>query len=139
MPFELLEVTSDSEFKPLIEAEWDSYEHPYTRILNTFFPIKGNTPEAHAERIADSRNRQLEEHRKSPASHWFKVIDTETQEIVGGAQWFVFEENPYATSEGEDHEITWWPVGEDREFVTALMAQFVQARMTYMQKPHMRM
>lgn len=78
---------ADGVFKDLIEAEWDAYEHPSTRLLNLFFPIKGDGPEAHTARIKASCVRQLEIHKQAaPSSHWFKVFDAETGETVGGVQ-----------------------------------------------------
>jgi len=146
MPFKLTEMnpsemTANGAFKDLITAQWESYENPYTRLLNLFFPIKGPGPEAHALRIQESMLRQLHEHEKSsPSSRWLKVIDTETGEIAGGAQWFVFEENPYASGEGDgdgDGILDCWDEGEDREFAEALLGQFLASRMSWMQRPHM--
>lgn len=141
MPFEISlmteeEITSDGVFKDLIDAEWDSYEHPYTRLLGLFFPIVAQGPKAHAERIRESLNRQLSQHRSTPCSRWLKAIDTETGEIAGGAQWYIFTENPYAVP--LDGEVTWWADGEDRDFATALIEQFLTPRLTYMPKPHIR-
>lgn len=142
MPFEITEMGEeemrvDGVFKEVVDAQWDSYENPYTRLLNLFFPIKASGPEDHTRRIQDSLIRQIHEHKKSsPSSRWLKAVDTETGEIAGGAQWYIFEENPYAAP--EDEELTFWESGEDREFATALVVQFLAARMTWMQKPHVR-
>jgi len=140
MLFELSELTeeefsAEGVFKDIIDALWESYEHPPTRLLNLFYPIQGDGPEAHAARIKDSCIRQLHDHQKNPSSHWIKIVDTGTGEIAAAAQWFIFEQNPYASD--YDEEITWWPEGEERDFATALFIQFLTPRMTYMQKPHM--
>lgn len=46
MPFKLSELTEEElavngVFKDVIDAQWESYENPDTRIMNLFFPIKG--------------------------------------------------------------------------------------------------
>lgn len=143
MPFELTEMsmeemTADGAFKDVVDAQWDAYTHPYTRLLNLFFPIKGEGPEAEAKRIEDLLHRQIEEYKKSPPIRWIKIVDTGTGEIAGGAQWYIFEKNPYDPSTMPEDELTWWDAGEDRDFATALLEQFLAARTTWMQKPHIR-
>lgn len=142
MPLKLIEMadeemTKDGVFKDVVDAEWDAYQDPYTLILNLLFPIKGEGPEAHNKRIADSLIQQLDGHKKAgPVSQWIRVVDSETGEIAGAAQWSTFEENPFATP--SEDEITWWPAGEEREFAKAIFDYFLNFRMTYLQKPHMR-
>lgn len=136
MPFQLLEVTADSDFTPLMAALWESYLNPYLKLMNMTFPIQGTTPEAHSQRIAESVQFTLDDHSSDPTSHWFKVVNAETGEIVGGAEWNICKENIYGSSGVKG---TWWKEGEDREFVAHLLRQYTLPVMTYMQKPYMRM
>lgn len=145
MPLELTEMTEeemtlDGVFRDVINAEWDSFQNPPARFMNLYFPIKGEGPEAHAERIEDSLVRQIQEHKESSSlCQWLKVVDTETGEIAGAAHWHTFETNPYLDKSASMYkEVTWWTSGEDRDFATSLLEQCSYPRKAYMQKPHMR-
>lgn len=69
MPFELIEVTADEEFKELVEVEWASYEKPFCKLLNLYFPTRGNDPESRALALQEGVERQLGWHRNDPTSH----------------------------------------------------------------------
>ena len=86
MPLELTELTSDNDFQPLMKTLHDSYSHPYNGFWEIF---KGKS-------TAECQERYTQWHRADPTSHWIYVKDTETDEIVGGTQWNVFETNPFA-------------------------------------------
>lgn len=86
MVLELHQVTTDTEFGPLVAAEYAGYAQPF----NGFWEIlKGSTQE-------ETTSRQLSWHKPDPSSHWLYVKDTETQDVVGGMQWNIYETNPYA-------------------------------------------
>ena len=135
MPFELTELKDDAEFKELVEVERLSYETPLCRLLNLFFPIHGQGPEARAAALHEATERHIGWHRGDPSSRWLKVIDTETGRLVGAACWHTYENNPF--TEPSEDECMWFPAGEEREMANDLMEQFVTPRMSYMGKPHM--
>ncbi|KAL9110770.1 MAG: hypothetical protein Q9227_004762 [Pyrenula ochraceoflavens] len=134
MFFHLQEVTSASDFSEIIKLEWRSYEDPYSPLLRLFFPIFGTDSEARAESLQESTDRQIKWHESDPSSHWIKVTDSSSGNIVGAANWNFFDENPYSTE--SDEECTWFKEGEDRKMANFLMGQFLTPRTTYMAKPH---
>jgi len=134
MPFNLLELTSDSDFEELVQVEWDSYETPYCNLIRLFFPIFGEGAEGRTEAMKEGIQRQTAWHKGDPTSHWVTVTDTDSGKMVGAACWHVYESNPYATE--SDEECDWYAKGEDRDMANMLMGQFLTPRMTYMTKPH---
>lgn len=88
MPLKLNELTSDDEFPGLVATLYNSYSKPY----NGFWDIlKGNSEE-------ECQARYMQWHKADPTSHWIYVTDTETGQVIGGAQWNIFEKNPYLES-----------------------------------------
>ncbi|KAL9622197.1 MAG: hypothetical protein Q9160_003380 [Pyrenula sp. 1 TL-2023] len=134
MSFQLSEVTATSDFEELIKVEWEAYENPFAPLIRLFFPIFGNSLGARKASLQESTNRQVHWHETDPSSHWLRVTDSTTGNIVGAADWNLFEANPYATE--SDEECTWFKEGEDREVANLLMGQFMTPRVTYMAKPH---
>lgn len=128
-------VTSDDDFKELIECEWTAYETPYNGFKEIYCPTLGTGPNAREESMKECRERQLAEHKGDATSHWFKAVDSDSGQIVGGAQWHVYQENPYVN--GMEHiEATWWPEGEGRRFASMGMDQWFGPRGKRMNKPH---
>ncbi|KAG7005853.1 hypothetical protein G7Y79_00017g042350 [Physcia stellaris] len=134
MPFELAEITADSEFRELVEVEWAAYEKPLCKLLNLFFPTRGIDPDSRASALQEGVERQSGWHNNDPTSHWVKVVDRETGRLVGAACWHVYTKNPYSAP--ADDECTWFPAGEEREMANSLMGQFVASRKKYMAKAH---
>ncbi|EHK96447.1 hypothetical protein M7I_7841 [Glarea lozoyensis 74030] len=111
MPFKVSEVKTDFEFTELIA--W---------------------PNARQESLEECTQRQLEWHRSDPSSYWQKVTDTATGEIVAGALWKLYSENPF---EKEDHEEAYWyPEGGQREYVNGALEIFGRPRATMGRRPH---
>lgn len=82
MSLKLNELTSDGEFPGLMATLYNSYSKPY----NGFWDIsKGNSEEEYQARY-------MQWHKADPTSHW---TGTETGQMIAGAQWNIFEENPY--------------------------------------------
>ncbi|KAL8686758.1 MAG: hypothetical protein Q9218_006883, partial [Villophora microphyllina] len=109
MPLELREVKEDAEWNELIQCESESYETPFNGIFILFRPHRGNTP-AGREGFKELRDRQLTWHKHDPSSRWFKVVDTDIgDKVVGGAEWKIFEENPYPEAVEHPVDATWWP------------------------------
>ena len=135
MPFDILQISSDTDFDELVRVEWASYEQPHCKLIRLFCPILGDGPEARAASLKESTERQLSWHKEDPTSRWIKAVDHETGKIAGAACWHVYEKNPYG--EQSEEECTWFPEGESRELANSLMGQFLTPRMKYMAKPHM--
>ncbi|KAL8788973.1 MAG: hypothetical protein Q9213_001382 [Squamulea squamosa] len=129
------QVTSDDDFNELIECEWTSYETPYNGFKEIYCPTLGTGPNAREESMNECRERQLADHKADATSHWFKVVDSNSGQIVGGAQWNIYHENPYVNGVGHI-EATWWPEGEGRKFASMGMDQWFAPRGKRMNKPH---
>jgi hypothetical protein len=87
MPLELREVKTDEEMKPVMDALYESYTHPYNGFWDMF---KGQSDEECVERYSQWRN-------MDPSVRWIYVVDTELNEVIGATQWNIYESNPFAT------------------------------------------
>jgi len=113
MPLELREVKEDGEWNELIQCEGEAYQTPFNGIYVLFRPNRGNSPAGRAG-FKELRDRQLRWHKEDPMCRWFKIVDTDIgDKVVGGAEWNVFEENPYL--EVVEHPVVadWWPEGRE--------------------------
>ena len=128
-------VTSDDDFKELIECEWTAYETPYNGFKEIYCPTLGTGPNARQDSMKECRERQLADHKEDSTSHWYKVVDSDSGQIIGGAQWNIYHENPYLNGVGHT-EATWWPEGEGRKFASMGMDQWFGPRGKRMNKPH---
>ena len=137
MALQLHEVTSDAEFREVVEVEWAAYSRPHCRLRSLYFPVLGTDEEARTAAFEQSIEHQIAWHRSDPTSHWIKVVDGASEKVVGAALWHVYESNPYDSSDEEEEECTWWPEGEGREMANGLMRQWVKPKMKFMAKPHM--
>ncbi|KAL9578079.1 MAG: hypothetical protein Q9212_005948 [Teloschistes hypoglaucus] len=132
----LLEVKSDEEFTELIECEWLSYEQPYNGFFQLYCPTTGTGPNARAESMRESTDRQLAWHREDPTSSWLKVVDDDhSGKVVGAAQWNIHHSNPYPNGV-EENDAFWWPEGEERRFASKALEQWHRPREARMSKPH---
>lgn len=85
MPLKLCHVTTDEEFKSVVEVEIEAYSNPY----NGVFEITRGTSQE------ECYSRQLFWHKSDPSSHWLYVVDEESSQVLGGAQWNIHQTNPY--------------------------------------------
>lgn len=139
MGLELSEIHADDEssFKELIECEWISFESPYNGFFQIYCPIIGTGPNVRQDWMKESTERQLSWHREDPTSTWLKVVDSDSGQIVGGAQWNVYLENPYPN--GVEHtDAVWWPEGEGRKYASMALEQWYAPRGRRMNKAHIR-
>lgn len=141
MSLQRREVTSDAEFNDLVRCKWASFDTPHNGFHKLFWPIRGTGPTAREDSIQESIGRQIRWHRADPSSHWIKVVDTDLDMVVGGAQWIVYESNPYVEAKTNRGKISadWWPEGEGREFAEAALWMWIAPRIERMRRPHLRM
>lgn len=100
MPFELHELSDDSEFPVLIDGLWRGYAEPF----NSFWEnLKGPSQEECVERYQAWN-------KADPTSHWIYVTDSETKKVIGAMQWNFFETNPYGNG-APSLPASWWPDG----------------------------
>jgi len=106
MPLEFRPVTQDTEWNELIQCESESYTTPFNGIYVLFRPDRGRAG------FIELRDRQLRWHKEDATSRWFKVVDTDIgDKVVGGAEWLVFEKDPYPEVVEHPVRADWWPEG----------------------------
>jgi hypothetical protein len=86
MSLKLHELTTDAEFAPVCAVETEAFNDPFFGFWQVFY---GTSQEEFCAR-------QLSWHKADPSSHWIYVTEAETGTVIGGAQWNIYEENPYA-------------------------------------------
>ena len=142
MPFQLSEVQNSSEFQSIMSvhhAVFQSGENQHLWTLLYADPSDiANDPEARAKALAEGIERTIAKHRSDPASHWIKMVETDSGSgrVVGAARWVVATSNPHPSSYPPVVEAVWWPEGEQREFASLLMGQFREPWWRLMQRPH---
>ncbi|MCJ1465021.1 hypothetical protein MMC07_003636 [Pseudocyphellaria aurata] len=137
MPLKVQEIASDAEFDEMIPLQWVSYEQPFNPFLIMYCPVRGTGPTARADSIQESKERQLQWHRADPSSHWLKVVDTDTGAAIGGAQWNIYESDPFAKPPEHPFTAYWWEEGEKRQFIDEALGQWIGPRMERMRRPHL--
>ncbi len=135
MPLTLKECNDFGTFSSIVDCEWKGYYNPYHTFMQVLFPVFGATTEARAAAIQESKERQWQWHTGDPTSHWLYVEDSETSQVIGGAQWHVHETNPWAERRPK-LEAYWWPEGECKKFVEEMLEQVYGPRMVKMRRPH---
>lgn len=104
-----------------------------------FSPIHGTGPTAREDSFKASKDYHLQWHNADPASHWLKVVDTDTGMVIGAAQWHIHESDPFANLSEKPISAYWWPEGEGRAYAEAALEQWFAPRAERMKKPHLRM
>ncbi|KAI8631241.1 hypothetical protein F5Y19DRAFT_25181 [Xylariaceae sp. FL1651] len=102
----LHELTTDDEFKSVVEVEHEAYSKPFNGIWEV---LKGSSPE-------ECCARQLSWHRNDPSSNWVYITDESSGDVVGAAQWNIYKENPYANGPPE-LKAYWLPGGKSIRYV----------------------
>ena len=100
MPYVLSKVTEREDFNKVIELELNAYKEPLNTLVECF---RGPT-------LEETQERQWQWYQGTPGSQWIKVVCTGTGEVVGGAEWVVYQENPFAEP-GSAMIAYWWPQG----------------------------
>ncbi|KAK6208253.1 hypothetical protein LQW54_007035 [Pestalotiopsis sp. IQ-011] len=131
MPLKLYHVTTDEIFKSVVEVEIEAYSNPY----NGVFEITRGTSQE------ECCSRQLSWHKSDPSSHWLYVIDEESGQVLGGAQWNIHRSNPYEVA--QPMRTAYW-LPDDRLLLKGPMKQIGDQlvrnlrtrRPNHMSKPH---
>ncbi|EFX05102.1 gcn5-related n-acetyltransferase [Grosmannia clavigera kw1407] len=135
MPFQLLDVDIPADFGEVIKCQWTAYENPFQRFFRLYCPILGNGPNARAESIKESTERQLAWHHSEPEGHWIKVVDS-SGKIAGASLWKIFATSPPENGDSGEEEADWHPEGEAREYATKVLEAFDAPRRTMAKRPH---
>ena len=100
MAFQLYEIQSEEEFKPIGQLLADGYEQPF----NSFWQLlKGETEEERVSRL-------WQWHQMAPGSHWVAVKDSAGR-VVGGSEWVLHEPNPFKNG-NPIPTAYWWSDGK---------------------------
>lgn len=130
MPITISIINDEADFHEVSPMVLDAWQKPYNPQLKHFRPVLSTREAA----IAHSTQRSIERLRaQDPKMFMIKATDSDTNEIVGYAQWYV-NDGPA----GERTEATWHPEGSDeREFAERFINglwDFIGRRVT---RPHM--
>jgi hypothetical protein len=111
MPLIVSQITDPSDLIEVGPMDYDSWRVPYNPQLKHSRPDMLNRTDSIARSIARN-TKQLQEHK--PNEFMIKVTDTETNEIIGFANWEFNEMNDQGDGKTE---ASWYPEGsEEREF-----------------------
>ena len=135
MGLKLLEVQEDDEFEELFRVFRAGFTNPGTRLWPLFTGDWTSDPAQREAALEESTHRFKSWHRADPTSHWLKVLEDSTGEVLGGGRWSLYETgNPY---DGHGKlEASWWPEGKPRELATICLNQFLATSAKLMNKPH---
>lgn len=87
MAFKLEEVTSAADFDAIWPVHFQAFRNPYNAFSKFFNPVHTTLDAA----IDISKARHVKMWEASPACHWIKVTETETNQVVGAACWDIME------------------------------------------------
>jgi GNAT superfamily N-acetyltransferase len=132
----LSEVQSDDEFDTLIPLLWHSYSNPRIPFLPLLFSAQNDSPEGQERAIETSKQLFLKMHRMDPSSHWLKVTDSDTGEVVGGCRWHVHETNPYVGAKAAKFVAPFYSDSTEKDFATLVLGQILNPRAERYVKPH---
>lgn len=132
---ELRGIDPEVDFPGLARCLFESHENPPQKIFHIFFPIHGAGKDARETAIAEAAARLKRWHTQDPTSYWQKAFDVKTGKIVGGANWRIYKENPYAVP--DSFEVTWFPDDSSRVYVEKALENYSKPRARVAQKPHL--
>lgn len=96
MSFVLEEVTSAADFDAIWPVHFQAFRNPYNAVSKFFNPVHTTLDAA----IETSKARHVAMWKSSPTTHWVKVTETGTGQVVGAACWDVME-NGYSKEQAE--------------------------------------
>ena len=137
MSLQLAEVISDSDFDKLIPLLWHSYESPRIPFLPLLFPVEDESAEGRENAIQCTKEIMMRMHHADPSSHWLKVTDTDSNQIIAGARWHVHEVDPYSSAPEKPFVVTSWPEGDRRRYATMNIGQVILPRRKRYRSPHL--
>lgn len=141
--FQCLEFESDDDFKEMMPACWEAFEHPFNSYLQIVFYLKDSSLQERERSIRRATAMVMTKHaRRTPNnSHWIKVIEPAYGFLVGAANWIYFERGAdLDTATNSDPIVAWWwPEGIGRDYANNFLRQ-VDAHKYYLQcdRPYMR-
>lgn len=117
MPF-AVEPCSDADIERVFEIISDTFRHTQP-VVDALFP-KHDTPDG---RIT-GRDRLLEQKHNDPSVRFIKVTDSDTGQMVGQANWLVWQN----TASPESLNGDFWESEDEKEFARQLWDQYIVPR-----------
>lgn len=94
--FVMREVKSKDEMPDIVQCEFDSYYEPYHTFAQVLWPVLEPTAEGVASAMASAVDCQWLWHESDPKSHWYYVFNETSDRVVGAAQWYFHQTDPFA-------------------------------------------
>ncbi|KAL8938399.1 MAG: hypothetical protein Q9216_003916 [Gyalolechia sp. 2 TL-2023] len=113
-----VEPCTDADIERVFDIISDTFQHT-APFIEALFP-RHDTPKGREA----GRNRLLEQKHTDPSIRFIKVVDTDTRQIIGQANWQVLEEIPT----DESLEGDFWENENDKEFAQRLHDQYMIPR-----------
>ncbi|PQE28229.1 hypothetical protein CJF30_00010914 [Rutstroemia sp. NJR-2017a BBW] len=121
----LKEATTLSEFGPIIDCMWESFQTPFSSVLYLLNPLQSYDEAGYLAAIEASKTRMWKSHENNPCSHWMYICDSENlNEVFSAAHWLIYPESPYDGVE-EKRVMDMWPEGEARRFAEFYIGQLI--------------
>jgi hypothetical protein len=136
MVFTVEQVRNAAEFDAIWPIHFKAFQNPYNSFSKFFNPVHTTIDAA----IEISKARHITMWEGNPASHWIKVTDKETKQVVGAALWELNQPG-YATGDGErfktSFKATQHVVGsEERLFAEKIIGGLRSTVMETVKEPH---
>ena len=131
MTLKLQEVTFDEDFDAISLLQWDAFTQP----RNDFFQVYNSLQQPKEQVIQVAKERNLKSCHEDPASHWLKVVDSDTGGIIAAACWQIHKEAPPLPH--KPFVADWHPEGSDeRKFASMFFDYHEKRAVQRMNRPH---
>ena len=135
MPLQIGKVDLEKDWPDLFAAEWAAWTNPPQAVWQLMFPVNHNSVDAEAIAIREGSARQLAGSKADSHDCWVKVVDSDSNQILGGALWKFFEGNPYRAPFPEFDAI-WQPDDQLRVLCNQMYTQLRAWRPKIMATAH---
>ncbi|KAJ8132518.1 hypothetical protein O1611_g1100 [Lasiodiplodia mahajangana] len=134
MTLEIRDIDTEVDIPALSRCLFESYENPLQTFFHIFFPTHGTDDQAREAAIKEAAERLKLWYNHDSTSYWQKVVDTATGNIVGGALWNIYEEDPFGKPVSSS--VTWFPEGGSRTFAEKAIENHAKPRSKVARQPH---
>ena len=122
IPLQIYNVDLEKDWPGLFAAEWAAWINPSQAVWQLIFPVTDKSVGAEVIVILEGLARQLAGSNADPHDCWVKVVNSDSNQILGGVLWKFFEENPYRASFSE-FDAVWQPDDQLRVLCNQMYTQ----------------
>jgi hypothetical protein len=131
------QVRNAAEFDAIWPMHFQAFQNPYNSFSKFFNPVHTTIDAA----IEVSKARHIAMWESNPASHWIKVTDKETKQVIGAALWEL-NQSGYTTGDGDRFKASFKATqhvegSEKRLFAEKLIGGLRSTVMETIKGPHM--